>query len=225
MGFITSYHTLILWALAALEVVLVVFILLTYEKSKAILALCGLLVGLALLSFLVGLQLTPISPLARLTVAKLAFYSGGVSFAFLLALAASYPIPTFISTRILVLSVVLPLAIFLPYILASPNFVERVTVHGNNLEVSVGRDFLPFIIFSITYFVIAFAILVDKIRKLGGEQRRQVGLLALTLGVSGVFGIIANHIFPLIGVESNRVYGPEGTGLIALVVAAIVLRK
>lgn len=218
-------HGIILWALSVLEIVLVVYIYSRYQRTGSIYSLCGLLLGFSLMSFFVGLLMTPISNEARLIFAKAAFFSGGISFVSLYAFSIYYPIRVFSKQNFIRLSIWLPLMALLPFTMFAPRFVHEVIVDKGNIDIVPGSFFWIFMIFTVVYCLSAIVMLISKIQHTSGEQRRQVLIVTIIIGLSGIMAVITNQLLPVFGIPFNKVYGPESAGVVSMVIALIAMKK
>ncbi len=218
-----SLHTTVLWAVAVLEVGLLLSILFRYQRTPSIWSLCWMLVSFALMAFFVGFLLE-VSIAHQLLVAKAAFYAGACSFVALFSLAVFFPLPTAIERRDYWLTIFIPLVFLVWYIFFNTSFITSVVVDGSSISVTTGSSYGTFIGITSVYFGAALVLLLTKMRVVIGSQRRLTRALAVIVGITGTFGIITNNVFPLIG-QPSSVYGPEGTFFIALLFSLIVLRK
>lgn len=135
MKFITETNTLVLWVVSLFELILVFYIYFRYQKSQSIYALCGMLLGFSLMSFFVGLIMTPAAETIKMLYAKAAFYSGTASFTSLLALTIYYPLPTYISIlrrRIVIFGSIF---VVLPAIILQPSFINDVNVNEGFIDI------------------------------------------------------------------------------------------
>jgi len=218
-------HTIILWVLAAVELVIIVSIFLRYQRTPSIYSLCGLLLGFSLMSFFVGMLMIEISNEARIWIAKAAFFSGGISFISLYAFAIHYPLRTFLKHNFIRFSILVPLILLIPFIFFVPGFLDDIVVQEGNIDIVTGNLFWIFVLFTAVYCLAAIAILIIKIAHTSGEQKKQVGLITLIIGCSGILAVITNQLLPVIGVPFNKVYGPESAGIVSIVIALIAMKK
>ncbi|MBU2229412.1 hypothetical protein KJ810_03340 [Patescibacteria group bacterium] len=218
-------HTIILWILSVLEIVLFVYIYSRYQRTGSIYSLCGLLLGFSLMSFFVGTLMTLNSNDIRSIVARAAFFSGGVSFVSLYAFSIYYPIRVFSKQNFVRLSIWIPVVILLPFTMFMPGFVNEIIVENGNIDIVPGSFFWIFMVFTVVYCLSAIVMLVSKIQRISGEQKKQLLIVIMIIGLSGILAVVTNQLLPVFGIPFNKVYGPESAGVVSIVIALIAMKK
>lgn len=221
----TSEAQWILWALAAFELLVALYILAKYKRTASIYALVGSLLGFTLMAIFVGLQLGTNDDAVRTMFGRLAFYGGCVTFTSGFALSLAYPILSNIQPQRRALLIGLPLAFFLPYILFVPSFLTTVTLDGMSLTIVPGSAFWLFTLFAAGYWVATAVILLRKLPKISGTLKKQATLFTVVYIISAAIGLIVAFIFPLFNVPINAVIGGLIPGVSVLFIAGIVLRR
>jgi hypothetical protein len=218
-------HAIILWSLAVLEIILAIYIFSRYQRTASIYSLCGLLLGFSLMSFFVGTLTTLNSNEVRLIFARAAFFSGGISFVSLYAFSIYYPLRIFIKQNFIRLSIWLPLVALLPFTMFASGFVNEVIIEKGSIDVMPGSLFWIFMIFTAVYCLSAIVILVSKIKRTSGEQKKQLLIVTTIIGISGIMAVVTNQLLPVFGIPFNKVYGPESAGVVSMVIALIAMKK
>lgn len=219
------FHTTLLFALAAFEFLLMLYILRQYERRGSIYALAGLLFGFVVIAVFAGLQLFTSDDTLRLLFGKLAFYGGCISFVSNLLLAIEYPVPSRVSSKWKTILSVGPLAFFLPYILFAPNFIDHIVRINSALNVFPGSSFWVFTLFVLGYYFATSILLVQKQKSVIGTQKKQARLFAIVYILTAALGILDTFLLPLKGIPSNAVFGADVDAVVVTLIAFIVLRK
>ena len=220
-----SAHTIILILLSLFELGLMGYVLVAYQRTPSIYALAGLLFGFGAMSFLVGLIPIVESESLRLFLGRAGFYSGAITFASLIVLAAYYPLPSVLPKSSLKLVVLLPLLFFLPFIFLYDGFLRKVEIFQGSAQAITGSGFWALTVFSAGALLFSLALMFKKKRFVSGQQRRQVGYFISLMLCTGVIGLITDFVLPHAGIRVNSSLGLEGGGVVALFIASIVLRK
>jgi len=225
MSIITEANTIILWSLSILELILALYIYFRYQKTQSIYALCAMLFGFSLMSFFVGLLMTSNTEMSKLIIARAAFYSGTASFVSLLALAMYYPLPTNMDPLVRRLVIFGSIFIVLPAIILQPSFINDVNVNEGFIDIKPGNAFWALFIVSLIYLLLSLYLLIKKINIVSVQLKKQVTAVTIIIGISGLVGVVMDRIFPLFDLSINMAYSPLFAGVVAVMIAVIVLKK
>ncbi|MFH1235993.1 MAG: histidine kinase N-terminal 7TM domain-containing protein [Parcubacteria group bacterium] len=215
-------NTIILWVLAAFELLLTLYIFFRYQKTQSIYALCGMLFGFTLMSFFVGFLMTSISSSTKLFIAESAFYAGAASFVCLFAFALYYPLPTVLRSSLRRISIFGSLLLLIP-IVYNHHFLNQVDVNGGTIHVEPGALFWLFILFSVAFYLASIVVLIRKAKHAAPQQKHQVMLVTVIIGITGLLGLVADRLLPVLGVSLNMAYTPIAAACVAVLVAVIAL--
>ncbi|MDD5342415.1 MAG: hypothetical protein PHI73_03720 [Patescibacteria group bacterium] len=184
-----------------------------------------MLLGFSLMSFFVGLLMTPITEASKMIFARAAFFSGTASFVSLLELAIYYPLPTLMSQLVRRLLIFGSIFIVLPIIISHPSFIDAVVVHGGFVGIEPGNAFWALFTVSSIYFFLSLYLLLKKIKIVTPQQKKQVAFVTIIIGISGIIGLVIDRILPLINLSFNMAYSPIFAGVVAVMIAGVALKK
>ena len=184
-----------------------------------------MLFGFSLMSFLVGLLMTPITETSKLIIARAAFYSGTASFVSLLVLAMYYPLPTNINPLVRRLVIFGSIFIVLPAIILQPSFINDVNVKEGFIDIKPGSAFWGLFIISLIYLLLSLYLLIKKINIVSVQLKKQVTAVTIIIGISGLVGVVMDRIFPLVNLSINMAYSPLFAGVVAVMIGLVIVRK
>lgn len=220
-----NIHSSLLLILALLDFGLGAWILGKYQRSRSILALGGLLFGLAALCVLLAAMSVTSDPAVRLGLGRLATLAGVWTFSLIYLFSVYYPSPSVGQVGFSRFVLPVALAFFIPLVYFGPNFLQSVSLHDGVPEAVTGTSYFIFSFYAAAIFLFGMVNLLAKVSRLQGAERRQTAIMSIALLGSGAIGLVTDVMMPALKLGHPPFIGLESSAAIVGVAAVIALKK
>lgn len=218
-------HVYILFTLAAILVVLALWMLAKYQRSPSIIFYSTMFLGLAGLAVITALILLSADDGLVLFLSRLGYVFGVVVFSMMLMFSWHYPIPSARIPRQADFFWALPLAFFLPLTLFSSAVVIGIERFAGTVREVAGPGFFVFPFLIGVYLIWTIANLVSKIKMTAGEQRKNLQFVTLALLLGAGSAVIFDAVLPYLGWPVKHYVSIETSSALIGLTAYIVIKK